>query len=237
MIVLHTLADRWWALIFIPVFFWAATAERTWARALRFLAIASGISMAAEYLSTHTWFPYGRYDYIAQTHGRELYISNVPLFVPLTFGIVIWTGRALINRAGISPGRLIAGGAIVAAVIDLVIDPMTLRGQTWFMGPVYRYHASGPWFSIPWSNYAGWIGVGALILLIDEIFEAGAPRTVDNTRGPMLAFGMCAFFLVIAAATSHWAIFGASVGVSLTLGVIRVATAARAKAPARVPVT
>jgi len=234
MIVLHTLADRWWALIFIPVFFWAATAERTWTRALRFLAIASGISLTAEYLSTHTGFPYGRYDYIAQTHGRELYISNVPIFVPLTFGIVVWVGRALINRASISPGRLIVGGAVVAAAIDLILDPMTLRGETWFLGPLYRYHSSGPWFSVPWSNYAGWVFVGAVILLIDEMFEAGSTRTIDNVRGPGLAFGMCVFFLLIAAATSRWAIFGASVGVSLALGVIRLA-AARAKTPARVP--
>ena len=51
-----------------------------------------GISLAAEYLSTHTGFPYGRYDYIATTHGYELYISNVPLFVPVSFGTV---GRRL----------------------------------------------------------------------------------------------------------------------------------------------
>jgi putative membrane protein len=217
MIVLHTLTHRWWALIFIPAFFWVAAAERSWRAALRFLAVASTISFGAEYLSTHTGFPYGRYDYIANTHGSELYISNVPIFVPLTFGTVIWAGRALINKANVRPATLIVGGALFAAAIDLVIDPMTLRGGTWFLGRLYAYRAGGPWFDVPLSNYAGWILAGAIILVIDEAFEARARKRVDTVRGPLLAFGTCGFFIVIALATSHWAIAGASVGVTIVM--------------------
>ena len=235
MIVLHTLTHRWWALIFIPVFFWVATAERSWRSALRFLAVASGISLAAEYLSTHTGFPYGRYDYIANTHGTELYISNVPLFVPLTFGTVIWAGRALINKTNVRPATLIVGGAVFAAAIDLVIDPMTLRGGTWFMGWLYSYRSSGPWFNVPWSNYAGWILVGALILFVDTLFEAKTPKKVDAVRGPMLAYGMCGFFIVIALATSHWAIAGASAGVTIVM--MSLARARLGREPAPEPVS
>lgn len=228
MIVWHTITHRWWALVFIPIFFWVATAERSWQRALRFLAVASLVSMAAEYLSTHSVFPYGRYDYIANTHGSELYISNVPLFVPLTFGIVVWAGRALANRKNISPTMLIVGGAIFAAAIDLVIDPMTLRGDSWFMGSVYAYRSSGPWFSIPWSNYGGWIFVSAIILSVDWLLETRAPKHVDTARGPAMAYGMCVFFIVIALATRHWAIALASVGVTVVLFSVVTARLSRA---------
>ncbi|MGZ4211291.1 MAG: carotenoid biosynthesis protein, partial [Actinomycetota bacterium] len=121
MIVLQTIGHRWYAFAFLIAFFWAATAERSWKRALRFIAISSGVSLAAEYVSTHWGFPYGRYDYIATTHGREIYISNVPLFVPISFGTVVWAGRALANRPGASRTRLIWGGALFAAAIDLII--------------------------------------------------------------------------------------------------------------------
>ena len=235
MIVFHTITHRWWALIFIPAFFWVATAERSWRRALRFLVVASGVSLAAEYLSTHTGFPYGRYDYIANTHGSELYLSNIPIFVPLTFGTVIWAGRALINKANVRPGTLVVGGALFAAAIDLVIDPMTLRGGTWFLGSLYGYRSSGPWFNVPWSNYAGWILVGVLILSVDALFEAKAPKKVDAVRGPMLAYGMCGFFIVIALATSHWAIAGASAGV--TIAMVSLARARLTGAPAPEPVS
>jgi len=235
MIILHTITHRWWALIFIPAFFWVATAERSWRRALRFLLISSGISLAMEYLSTHTSFPYGRYDYIASTHGHELYISNVPLFVPVTFGIVIWAGRALMNRANVRPLTLLLGGAVFAGAIDLVIDPMTLRGGTWFMGRLYAYRAGGPWFKVPWSNYAGWILVGALILSLNAFLEARAPKNVDTVRGPMLAYSICGFFIVIALATSHWAIAGASAGVTIVM--MSLARARLGGAPVSEPVS
>ncbi|MGZ4213703.1 MAG: carotenoid biosynthesis protein [Actinomycetota bacterium] len=211
MIVLRTIGHRWYAFAFLIAFFWAASAERSWKRALRFIAISSGVSLAAEYVSTHWGFPYGRYDYIATTHGRELYISNVPLFVPISFGTVVWAGRALANRPGASRTRLIWGGALFAAAIDLIIDPITLRGGTWFIGPLYSYRSSGPWFSVPWSNYAGWIGVAVVILLLDSLLDTRAPQEADTLRGPSLAYGMCAFFIVIALATRHWAITGASI--------------------------
>jgi len=227
MIVLHTITHRWYAFAFVIAFFWAATAERDWRSALRFIAVASGISLAAEYLSTHTGFPYGRYDYIATTRGYELYVSNVPLFVPISFGTVVWAGRALANRVNVSPGVLIIGGALFAAAIDLVIDPMTLRGGSWFLGWLYSYRAAGPWFNVPLSNYAGWIFVSALILMVDVLFEARAQKKVDSRRGPMLAYGMCGFFIVIALATSHWAIAGSSVGVTLVLFGVSTARAVR----------
>ena len=230
MIVLHTLTHRWYAFAFVIAFFWAATAERSWRGALRFILVASGISLAAEYLSTHTGFPYGRYDYIASTHGYELYVSNVPLFVPLSFGTVVWAGRALVNRANISPGVLILGGALFAAAIDLVIDPMTLRGGTWFLGWLYAYRAPGQWFDVPLTNYAGWIFVGALILTVDALFEARAQKQVDAARGPMLAYGTCGFFIVVALATRHWAIAGASAGVTIVM--VSIARARLARAPA-----
>jgi uncharacterized membrane protein len=227
MIVLHTIAHRWYAFAFVIAFFWAATAERNWRSALRFITVATGISLAAEYMSTHTGFPYGRYDYIATTRGSELYISNIPLFVPISFGTVVWAGRALANRVNVSPGVLILGGALFATAIDLVIDPMTLRGGSWFLGWLYSYRAAGQWFDVPLSNYAGWILVSALILSVDVLFEAHAQKRVDTLRGPILAYGMCGFFIVVALVTTHWAIVGASIGVTIVLFAVVTARLAR----------
>ena len=86
MIILETIISRWYAFAFIGGFFWAASTERGWKRALRFWVIASGVALAFELSSTHSGFPYGNYKYTGQTHGDELYIWNVPLFVPLSHG-------------------------------------------------------------------------------------------------------------------------------------------------------
>lgn len=208
MIVLETIAQRWYAFGFIAAFFWAATAERNWRGALRFLATAAAVSWIAEYMSTHSPFPYGRYDYVARTRGEELYLSNVPAFVPLSFGVVVWAGRSL-AQAGLrirTPGALIAGGALLATVIDLAMDPITMRGHDWFLGRLYSFEASGPWFGVPLSNFGGWLLVSATILWIDELFEHGNARVADPVRGPTLAAGILAFFALVALGTRHWTI-------------------------------
>jgi uncharacterized membrane protein len=101
------------------------------------------------------------------------------------------------------------------------------------MGPLYAYRSSGPWFNVPWSNYAGWILVSAVILAIDAMFERRA--NVHSVRGTLLAYGTCAFFIALALATSHWAIAGASAGVTIVL--VSLARARLGRAPALKPLS
>lgn len=203
MIVLDTLLLRWFAFGFVVVLAWAAWPEGGWRRVARFLAIASAVSFAAEYVSTHVGFPYGWYDYVAHTRGDELYVSNVPLFVPIGFGSVIFAGRALALRTRFATTRLRLAltGAAFATAIDYVIDPVTLRGSRWFLGELYAYRSDGVWFGVPWTNFAGWFVVGTVILLLD-----GIPRDESRSRGRLLAFAICSFFVLVAAVLSMWAI-------------------------------
>ncbi|HEX9712138.1 MAG TPA: carotenoid biosynthesis protein [Actinomycetota bacterium] len=219
MIALETLVRRWFAFGFVAVLLWAAWPEGGPKRALRFLAIAALISFAAEYASTHTGFPYGRYTYIAGTHGDELYLSNVPLFVPLSFGVVVWAGRALAlgTRAARTTIGLAALGALLATMIDLVIDPMTLRGETWFLGELYRFDHAGIWFDVPWSNFGGWLLASFAIIAIDDALGRPPVTREAFVRGRALALGMCVFFVALALVTAHLAIAigGATVTVLL----------------------
>jgi len=220
MIVLDTLGRRWFAFAFIAAVLWAARPEGGWRRGFRFIAIASVVSFAAEYVSTHTGFPYGRYDYIAATHGKEVYLSNVPLFVPLSFGCVVWAGRSL--ALGRGRGRtklgLVLGAALFATAIDLAIDPVTLRGSRWFLGALYRYRSGGLWFGVPWSNYGGWLLVSAVIVMADEAL--GSRRAEEAIRrGRALALGICGFFVVLALWTRTWRIALAAVLVTAVIGV------------------
>lgn len=221
MILLETLARRWYAFGFIVFFFWAAAAAGGWRRALRFLVIAGAFSLGAELASTHGPFPYGRYAYVAPTRGDEIYLWNVPLFVPFSFGTVVWAGRSLALSAlrPRSAFALVLGGAVMAAIADLVIDPMTLRGGSWFLGDLYRFEAGG-YFGVPWSNFGGWLLVSAAIIATDHAFESRrrSPAAQEAARGTALAFGIMGFFLVIALATAEWAIAGAGGAITAGLG-------------------
>lgn len=220
MIVLETIADRWWALAFIPAFLWAARAERGTTRALRFMCIAAITSFVAEYASTHWGFPFGRYDYTTATRGDELFVSNVPVFVPLTFGVVVWAGRAIAERATAWSGwRLALGGALCATAIDLVIDPVTLRGEQWFFGALYTYRADGWWFGVPSSNFAGWLLVSFAIIAIDELFGTAEHRW-GPPRGVWLGIGTCLFFVATGFAIGEPRAAFAGLVVTAALGVI-----------------
>ncbi len=45
-------------------------------------------------------------------------------------------------------------------LLDVVIDPLAVRGDRWFLGRVFDYPSGGVYFGVPLSNFAGWLLVG-----------------------------------------------------------------------------
>ena len=56
--------------------------------------------------------------------------------------------------------------AFLFTFIDMVIDPVALRGDRWFLGKIYYYPDPGWHFGIPYANYIGWTIVGCISLAI-----------------------------------------------------------------------
>jgi uncharacterized membrane protein len=56
--------------------------------------------------------------------------------------------------------------ALFFVFIDMVIDPVALRGDRWFLGKIYYYPNPGLHFGVPVANYIGWTVVGVIALLI-----------------------------------------------------------------------
>ncbi len=54
----------------------------------------------------------------------------------------------------------LTAGALMMA-LDIVIDPLAVRGDRWFLGPLFAYATPGPYFGVPISNFVGWVIVGA----------------------------------------------------------------------------
>ncbi len=46
-------------------------------------------------------------------------------------------------------------------LLDVVIDPVALRGDRWFLGRVYAYPGRGLYFGVTAANFLGWFAVGA----------------------------------------------------------------------------
>ena len=206
MIIISTILRRWYAVAFVAGFFWAASTERGWKRALRFWVIASGLAIVFEYASTHSPFPYSRYDYTAFTRGKELYISNVPLFVPLSHAVLIWAGRsiAIVGFRARTRNLIPILGGLGAVLVDLVVDPVSLHGRDWFLGDMYHWKTAHGYLGVPLWNFLGWLFVAFIVLFVDEALDVGKERSFDAIRGVTLALSVMVFNVLIGLGIRQW---------------------------------
>jgi putative membrane protein len=143
----------------------------------------------AEFSSTRTGVPFGLYTYLDGTRERELWLANVPFFDSLSFSFLCYLGFALAcflyapllrvrgdfqvldTREIRGSTRVLLTGAFLTMLLDLVIDPLTLRGDRWFLGQIYYYPGGGIHFGVPLSNYAGWFLVALATIAAFQALE------------------------------------------------------------------
>lgn len=47
-------------------------------------------------------------------------------------------------------------------LLDVVLDPLAVQGDRWFLGRVFYYPGGGDYFGVPLVNFAGWaLGAGS----------------------------------------------------------------------------
>jgi putative membrane protein len=170
-----TVLLRPYVFAFLAAFLVIALAEIGPFRTAVWLVAGYGLAFAAEWSSTRNGFPFGLYHYLdSATRDRELWVSNVPFMDSLSFvflSFVGWaTGLRLAGRNPAPSGRIQGGvgiaflGAALMTAIDLVCDPIALRGDRWFLGKIYEYAEPGAFFGVPLSNFLGWALLGALVI-------------------------------------------------------------------------
>jgi uncharacterized membrane protein len=207
-----TVRYRPYVYAFLVCFLVFATYQAGWRRMLTFALPTWAIAFLAEYSSTRNGFPFGLYTYFDGTRGRELWIANVPFWDSLSFVFLSWfslvlaaavrTPRSRLRRgpwpALRSPATALLGGLLMM-LLDVVIDPVTLQGERWFLGRIYAYPTGGFYFGVTAANFVGWFLVGAASQAVFQALLAVAPWC----RGPWRPIPM----------TLRWAVLGVYGGV------------------------
>src|SRR5262249_14384327 len=103
-----SLALRPYVFGFLAIYLIVAAAAWGWRRAVAFAGWAASLAFVAEWSSTRVGVPFGLYHYTGTSAGRELYLSNVPFFDPLSF---IFLSYASLGLAGLFLGFGPAAGA------------------------------------------------------------------------------------------------------------------------------
>lgn len=197
-----------------------------WRRTLVFLLAGWITAFLCEFSSTRVGVPFGFYYYTGSTVGQELYITDVPFMDSLSFTFLLFASYCLAlvfllpSVAGPAQRRLelvldphvrtswasLLLTATFLTLIDVVIDPIALRGDRWFLGQIYGYPDPGVYFGIPLMNFVGWAVVGLIALSIYFCMDrrlpplppaAGPTMTTHLLLGCMLYYGVLVFNLTI----------------------------------------
>jgi len=218
----NTIAFRPYVFIFLAAFLFAAVKTIGWQRTWRFWLISWGTAFVCEYASTRTGIPFGWYFYNGSTTGQELYISNVPFMDSISFSFLLYAAYCvalclLLPIDGVTPfitfrlNRLrfdltartsmpvLLLTACLFAFIDMVIDPVALRGDRWFLGKIYYYPDPGMHFGVPFANYVGWAVVGILSLMFYFPIERRLPvLNLPASITPCMLLGVGLYYGVLA---------------------------------------
>lgn len=206
-----TVLLRPYVFAFLGAFLAAGTADLGWRRTLGFGACLWPLAWLAEFSSTRTGIPFGRYHYTGATRGQELYIADVPFMDSLSFTFLAY-GAFCLARAALGPRErspwmlpLVAG--FLMMLLDVVIDPIAVRGDRWFLGSIFYYAEGGLYFGVPLNNFGGWwlvgaAGIGAYLGL------AGDAQGRRAWPGVALYYGVLAFNLAVTAWINEWLLFG-----------------------------
>jgi uncharacterized membrane protein len=190
-----------------------------------FFLLAWATAFVCEFSSTRTGVPFGWYFYNGSTVGQELYISNVPFMDSLSFSFLLFTsyclaltfllqaqgrGLGMVMRAdrAIRTSVPVLGLTVLFFVLlDVVIDPVALRGDRWFLGKIYYYPEPGMHFGVPIANYAGWTVVGLVAFGLYQRLDRRLPdHGSDENVARRLLFGCALYYgiLVFNLAVTFW---------------------------------
>ncbi len=147
---------------------------------LGFMLPAIGISLGSELLGTSTGFPFGHYRYLT---GLGYKIAGlVPFTIPLSW-FYLGFSAYLITRAGLArfKGLQAIGSIAIAAMLltawDFVLDPA--MSQTAL--PFWVWDQPGAFFGMPYQNFAGWMGTGAVFMSVATLLWRVKPLTLPST--------------------------------------------------------
>jgi putative membrane protein len=179
--LIGTLTLRPYVFGFLAIFLIAGVRDLGRARTVGFLFWGGGVAVVA-----------------------EMFLGNVPFFSPLSFPFLAYAAFCLARRT-LGPGwattragrlRMVAVSGLLMMLLDVVIDPLAVRGERWFLGHIFYYPDGGLYFGVPLSNFVGWLVVGWITVGGFVRVGAAPGRETPDPGAPGL--GIVLYYLVLA---------------------------------------
>jgi putative membrane protein len=203
--MLITLLHRPYVFLFLLAFLVLGKIYWGWKKTVIWLVVGYVIAWASEFSSIHNGFPYGLYHYMYENMPGELMVLGVPFWDSLSYPFMIFAGYAtaefilchpeplakdLINSSEsmrffatlrmTMPAAIL--GAFLTMLLDIIIDPLTVLGDKWFLGKVYYYPDGGQYFGVPLTNFAGWFLVPLVVIAVFQLVMSSSAPTYQRTN-------------------------------------------------------
>lgn len=192
-LLFRTFLLRPYVFVFLAAFLFCSIRLLGWRRTGLFFLVTWFTAFVCEFSSIRTGIPFGWYFYTNSTMDQELFIFGVPFFDSLSFSFLLYASYCM-ALLFLLPARATDGPAPVNVLqrstwpafmfhakvrtswpvlkltvlfftfIDIIIDPVALRGERWFLGKIYYYPDPGVYYGVPLANFAGWAVVGLIAL-------------------------------------------------------------------------
>ncbi|WP_379157067.1 carotenoid biosynthesis protein [Paenibacillus sp. sgz5001063] len=144
--------------------------------------------MTVEWIGVHSGRLFGEYEY-TNTLGPLIY--GVPVTLGFAWIAVICNAALISHDFGQKGYRLLAVRAVQVGfwtvLLDLVLDPVAHARNFWQWG------GSGDFYHVPWSNFAGWLIVSALLSLCLpklHVSRSAARRGTRLYQAILILFGL-----------------------------------------------
>ncbi|MFI6817772.1 carotenoid biosynthesis protein [Nonomuraea sp. NPDC050328] len=190
-------------------------------RAVAALAGAVAVGYMAELVGVTTGFPFGAYHYTGLLQPQ---VAGVPVAVALAWGGMGLAAHAVAAAIAAPGWRRIAAGAVALTAWDLFLDPQMLRMGLWV------WEHPGPYRDVPLTNFAGWLLVSALLMLLFERLLPTPGRALVTLYTAMAVMETVAFAAVFRPTDPLVAVTG-----GLAMGGLATAAWIRMRDPNRSP--
>lgn len=200
--ILSSATGRPWVLALVACFLVGAVTKMGWVRTIAFAAIAFATALGAEAASLRWGIPFGPHRFLEAAPGPS--IGGVPAWSPAVFCALAWLGFqcAVLLHSPVEAaqadlqvldtleirgsGRVLLAGSVLAMLPQVLLAPLSVRGERWFLGRVHEVAGSGLFFGVPPLAIAGWALVAAVAIFLFQRLE---PWLVAPS--PLLRAGQC----------------------------------------------
>lgn len=221
-----TIIRRPYVFALLALFLVSSIRARGITKTAAFLGWGYLVAWASEALSIRTGIPYGLYHYNPAAFAGELQLAGVPVFDSISYSFMAYAAAMVslkFARARWWSYPLMT--AALTTLLDVIVDPLAIHGDEWFLGPIFQYATPGIYFGVPFSNFAGWFWVALVIAAgyyaIDRHIKTPTEITPQPIReGTALYFVIGLFNIGISMCIGRWSLAAAGCGWLAGLGLL-----------------